>query len=189
MMKQQKTIPSAAQVAKLLIELAEQDRDVDQEPMTHMRLQKLLYYVQGWSIARLGVKAFDDHIEAWEHGPVVPTLYHTLKASGKQPVTSDQLGDEPIDPEMRSFVASVWADYRSHSTIRLRNMTHAESPWKDAWEKRNMPNRCQETISEDALREYFSETSNMPKPVKKFKRRTPNHQWFDEPSPFFAEGA
>lgn len=186
-MEEKKTIPSAAQIAKLLIELAEQDRDVDQEPMTHMRLQKLLYYVQGWSIARRGVKAFDEHIEAWEHGPVVPTLYRALKDSGRQPVTVDQLEDGQVDSELRSFVASVWADYRSHSTIRLRNMTHTESPWKDAWEKRRLPNRCQEEITEEAFRKYFSTIA--PKPVSRFKKKTPDSQWFDEPTPFIAESA
>jgi len=187
LMTDQKPKPNAAQVARILIELAEQDRDVDQEPMTHMRLQKLLYYVQGWSLARRGEKAFDDRLEAWEHGPVVPVVYRQLKGSKKNPLTVAQLEEGQIDSDLKTFIASVWSDYRSHSAIRLRQMTHAESPWKNAWEKRLLPDHCQEEITEEALLEYFE--SIAPKGVRKFKRTQPSQGWFDEPSPFLAEGA
>ena len=179
--------PTAAQVAKVLVELAAQDRDVDQEPMTNMRLQKLLYYVQGWSIARRGKPAFDDRLEAWEHGPVVPTVYRLLRDNGKNPISAEQLNAEPVDDELKKFIASVWSDYRSDSAIRLRYKTHAEDPWKDAWAKRHKPNHCQEEITVGSLEEFF--TTAAPKAVRKFKRSKPSPQWYTEPSPFFAEGA
>jgi len=187
LMTDQRPKPSAAHVARILIELAEQDRDVDQEPMTHMRLQKLLYYVQGWSLARRGQKAFDDRLEAWEHGPVVPVVYRQLKGSGKKPIDLDQLEEGEIDSDLKAFIASVWSDYRSHSAIRLRGMTHDEAPWKDAWDKCILPSRGQEEITEAALLEYFQSVA--PKGVRKFKRMKPKQEWFDEPSPFLAEGA
>jgi uncharacterized phage-associated protein len=187
LMTDQKPKPSAAHVARVLIELAEQDRDVDQEPMAHMRLQKLLYYVQGWSLARRGEKAFDDRIEAWEHGPVVPVVYRQLKDNKKNPLAIAQLEAGQIDPDLRAFIASVWSDYRSHSAIRLRGMTHDESPWKDAWAQRFLPDHGQEEITEAALSEYFKSID--PRGIRKFKRTKPSPEWFDEPSPFLAEGA
>jgi len=187
LMKNIDSKPTAANVARILIELAEQDRDVDQEPMTHMRLQKLLYYVQGWSLARRGQRAFDDRLEAWEHGPVVPVLYRQLKDNGKKPIDLSQLEKGEVDSDLKAFIASVWLDYRSHSAIRLRGMTHEESPWKDAWDKRFLPSHGQEEITEAALLGYFE--SIAPKGVRKFKRTKPNQEWFDEPSPFLAEGA
>lgn len=177
-----KPIPTAAQVARVLLELAEQDLDVDQEPMTNMRLQKLLYYVQGWSLARRGEPAFTDRLEAWEHGPVVPSLYGRLKDLRKNPVPTDRLNEPDIDPDLRAFVASVWEDYRTHSAIKLRQKTHDEAPWKDAWAKRSQPNFCCEEITEQALRAFFA--SQAPRGVNNFKRRPPDASWYDEPSPF-----
>ncbi len=179
--------PSAIHVARILIELAEEDRDVDQELMTHMKLQKLLYYVQGWSLARRGQSAFDDQLEAWAHGPVVRAVHNQLRGTGKNPIAKIQLEEGPVDADLRSFIACVWMDYRSLSAIELRNVTHKESPWKDAWAKRVSPDRCEEIITEEALVKYFG--SRAPKGVRKFKRTTPSQEWFDEPSPFLAEGA
>lgn len=181
-MATERPIPTAAQVARILIQLAEQDMDVDQEPMTNMRLQKLLYYVQGWSLARRGERAFAERLEAWQHGPVVPPLYGRLKDLGKNPIPADRLDEQDIDPDLRAFVASVWEDYRAHSAIKLRHKTHTEDPWKDAWEKRSQPNFCDEEITEEALRAFFS--PKVPRGVKKFKKRTPAASWYDEPSPF-----
>lgn len=177
-----KTIPTAAQVAKVLLELAELDMDVDQEPMTNMRLQKLLYYVQGWSLARRNERAFAERLQAWEHGPVVPSLYKRLKDLGKNPIPADRLNEPDIDPDLRAFVASVWEDYRIDSAITLRHRTHEESPWKDAWAKRRQSDFCQEEITEEALRAFFSGMAS--RGVKKFKRQASDASWYDEPSPF-----
>lgn len=181
-MPTESSIPTAAQVARVLLELAEQDMDVDQEPMTNMRLQKLLYYAQGWSLARRGERVFEDRLEAWPHGPVVPPLYGRLKDLGKNPIPAERLNEPDIDADLRAFVASVWEDYRVHSAIKLRCKTHGEDPWKDAWEKRTQPNFCQEEITEESLRAFFSPKAS--RGVKKFERRVPAASWHDEPSPF-----
>lgn len=38
--------------------------------MTQMKLYKMLYYAQGWSLVKLGRPLFDDEIQAWDYGPV-----------------------------------------------------------------------------------------------------------------------
>ena len=44
--------------------------------MTHKKLQKLCYYAQAWYCALYdGTPLFDDEIQAWVHGPVIPALY------------------------------------------------------------------------------------------------------------------
>ena len=46
-----------------------------QDPVTNLKLQKLLYYAQGWYLAFFDEPLFDERIEAWLHGPVVPPIY------------------------------------------------------------------------------------------------------------------
>ena len=45
------------------------------EPMTHKKLQKLCYYAQAWHLALLNEPLFNENVEAWIHGPVIPALY------------------------------------------------------------------------------------------------------------------
>jgi uncharacterized phage-associated protein len=59
---------NALHVARYLVKLAAGESEP--EHLTHMRLQKLLYYVQGWSLAATGERFFDGEIQAWTHGPV-----------------------------------------------------------------------------------------------------------------------
>ena len=49
---------------------------LSQDSMTHKKLQKLCYYAQAWYCALYdGSPLFEDEIQAWVHGPVVPSLY------------------------------------------------------------------------------------------------------------------
>ena len=81
---------AAMDVVRYLVELAGPNEEG--EPMTHMRLQKLLYYVQGWHMAWYGRPLFAERIEAWQHGPVV--LWCTAKSArtaGSRSTTSARL--------------------------------------------------------------------------------------------------
>ncbi len=40
-----------------------------------MKLHKLLYYAAGWHLGFTGEPLFDEDIEAWQYGPVVPSIY------------------------------------------------------------------------------------------------------------------
>ncbi len=107
----------------------------EMEPLylTHMHVQKLLYYVQGWSLALRNREAFDEEIVAWKHGPVVYKLYGQFKSYGDTPITNfdDSIADS-LDDNDRFWLASVWEAYKGYSAIRLRSMTHQESPWRNA---------------------------------------------------------
>ncbi|HJZ56058.1 MAG TPA: type II toxin-antitoxin system antitoxin SocA domain-containing protein, partial [Gemmataceae bacterium] len=68
---------TAMDVARYLLQLA--GRGDEPELMTQKRLYKLLYYVQGWTLAWYGRPMFADRIEAWREGPVPPDLYSQFK--------------------------------------------------------------------------------------------------------------
>jgi uncharacterized phage-associated protein len=83
------------------------------------KLQKLLYYAQGYALALLGRPLFRDRIEAWDHGPVVPGVWqaHTQHQARPlpRPETFDVVG---VDPEARAVLDRVYARSRRGACAR-----------------------------------------------------------------------
>ena len=76
-------------VARFFIDLAKRQNDLDRgDLMTNLRLQKLLYFAQGWHLARFGRPLFDASIEAWPYGPAVPEAYRAYKEYGREGISS-----------------------------------------------------------------------------------------------------
>ena len=99
--------------------------------VSNLKLQKLLYYAQGWHLARHDAPLFDAAVEAWERGPVVPEVYRAYQRFGWKPIVLD---DQPrVEPELAEFVEEVWAGYGQFSAYQLEEMTRNELPWKRAW--------------------------------------------------------
>jgi len=141
---------SARQIAKYF--LAKTDEDVG-ELISNLKLQKLCYYAQGVGVAARGEPLFQEGLEAWLHGPVVPDLYRDYRDYGRgaiPPVTDLNLGE--YDEADRLILDDVFDYFGQYSAWRLRQMTHAESPWRDAYiEGENRP------ITIDALRNFFKD--------------------------------
>jgi uncharacterized phage-associated protein len=100
--------------------------------LTNLKLQKMLYYAQVEYIKSNGEKLFDDDIEAWQYGPVVRSVYEWLKECGAYTITSF---DIPIDMEgltgeIESFLDKIWRKYNKYSAWYLVEATH--NP-KSAW--------------------------------------------------------
>jgi len=55
--------------------------------LSNLSIQKLSYFAYGWIIATEDEKLFYDRIEAWQYGPVIPSLYHQLKQFGRGRIT------------------------------------------------------------------------------------------------------
>lgn len=144
----------ALDVARYLIHLASQEEEP--ELLTHLRLQKLLYYVQGWSLAMRGVEMFPERIEAWAHGPVVRDLYSSFASYGDHPIPVEK-GEIPdsLSQEDREFISSVWDAYRPHSAWNLREMTHTERPWKETRGSLRPADNCSEEITKESMRSFF----------------------------------
>lgn len=76
----------ALDIAKKLIKLADYDTANGGDNLTNLRLQKLLYYEQGYHLAQFGTPLFDEQIEAWMYGPVVPSVYEHYHSNGSKPL-------------------------------------------------------------------------------------------------------
>ena len=101
------------------------------ELMTNMKLQKMLYYQQGFHLAYFGTPLFDEDIEAWMYGPVVPSMYEKYKSYGRNGIEPDCTMEFTFEQknEMALF-NEVCRVYGAYSAIGLMNMTHEETPWK-----------------------------------------------------------
>jgi uncharacterized phage-associated protein len=146
----------AIDVAKYLIQLAVSGEEPD--ALCHLRLQKLLYYVQGWHLATTGRPMFLEKIEAWVNGPVVADVYPHFKRFGYSsiiPFDEDNVSSRLPDND-RQFIKSVWDEYKVHSAIMLSSMTHSEEPWKDARRDALPKERSSEEITHESMQGFFS---------------------------------
>jgi len=145
---------TALDVARCLIRLAITGDEPD--PLSHLRLQKLLYYVQSWHLAAFGKPMFRERIEAWASGPVVAEIWPHFEAHGYSSILVEET--EPpssLNRSDQSFIKAIWDRYKVHSAIQLSSMTHSESPWRKA--RAGLPDtiRSSEEITHDSMREYF----------------------------------
>lgn len=122
---------------------------------TAMKLEKLVYYCQGWHLARHGSPLFDEPIEAWRQGPVAPALYKHHRQ--QRDVTTWPLGSAGhLTPVELSTVSWVVSEYGEFSAGELSEMTHRELPWKAA--RAGLPDSepSDAPISTELMRMYYA---------------------------------
>jgi uncharacterized phage-associated protein len=116
-------------IAKCFLFLDEQNEG---SGISNLKLQKLVYYAQGFFSAIYDKMLFEEHIEAWRHGPVVPQLYQHFKEYGRNPISFEEEFDTSIlDKEQLEIVTEVYEVFGPYEAWKLRNMTHEEAPWID----------------------------------------------------------
>lgn len=171
---------SALDIAKYLLELAE--REPEPELISNLRLQKLLYYVQGWHLAQHRRPIFAESIEGWKHGPVVRNVYRSLKGQDRDSVTSAQLNGQPLPIHEQVFVDSIWEAYKGYSASRLYQMTHREQPWIEARAGLSEADPGDTPLSHDTMFDFFS--------MESMKRRVPGLEddHIERAAAEFAEG-
>ena len=124
-------------------------------PVTAIKLQKLVYYSQAWSLVWDEEPLFEDEIQAWANSPVSPTLYEAHRRQFKVSVISD--GNlESLTPSQRETIDKVLEFYGDKSSQWLSDLTHQESPWLEA--RRGLapgqPGNCEITTA--SMAEYYS---------------------------------
>lgn len=126
-------------------------------PMTAMKLQKLCYYAQAWSLVWDAEPLFQERIEAWVNGPVIPALYSVhcgnFKVSAEMVVGGDstKLSNTQIET-----VDAVLKGYGDMTAQQLSDLTHSERPWKSARQGLAPNDRGSAEITTAALEEFYS---------------------------------
>jgi uncharacterized phage-associated protein len=125
-----------------------------QGEMSAMKLQKLVYYSQAWSLVWDEKPLFRAQIEAWANGPVVPLLYQ--KHRGQFSVKTWPNGDwKKITGEAKMTIDSVLKFYGDKTGHWLSELTHKERPWRDARVGLSDDDRCNRAITLAAMAEYY----------------------------------
>lgn len=123
--------------------------------MSAMKLQKLLYYCQAWSLVWDDAPLFPERIEAWESGPVVRDLFNAHK--GKYWVTElPNENPDTLNEVQKETVIAVYEFYGGRSAQYLSDLTHMEDPWKLARASFSGRLRGDAEITVGSLEEYYS---------------------------------
>lgn len=127
-----------------------------QGPMTAMKLQKLVYYSQAWSLVWDAAPIFKDEIEAWANGPVVPSLY--AEHRGRFWINAADLkkgASKNLTEDEKETVDAVLETYGDQTPQFLSELTHREPPWADAREGLRVGERSRRPITNAAMVEYY----------------------------------
>lgn len=125
-----------------------------QGAMSAMKLQKLVYYCQAWSLVWEERPLFPEAIQAWANGPVVPDLYDIHRGQFK--LSAWPKGElRNLDAVDRETIDAVLRYYGNKSAQWLSDLTHKEDPWREA--RKHVPELSRSTaeISHAAMAEYY----------------------------------
>lgn len=119
-------------VAEFFIQIANQSED---DQITNLKLNKLLYYSQGAYLARTGKPLFHASIEAWTLGPVVPVVYHKYKVCGCNPISTceENIECSRFTEEELEVLLDVMRELGQYTGSKLVSLTHQpNTPWSRA---------------------------------------------------------
>lgn len=133
----------------------------DKNPVTQMKLQKLVYFAHGVHLAEYKQPLISERFQAWEYGPVVPEIYSAYKIYGSDPIvdtdnlfwflsTSQKeiIKNTSLTKEARQAIDVTWDILKDIDAITLSVWTHREgSPWKAHYRNGIIPN--------DEIGDYF----------------------------------
>ncbi len=136
---------SARYISDCLLFIASQSGESD---ITNLKLQKLLYYIQGATLSLNGQRMFQEDITKWQYGPVVVPIYHAFRDYGHQIISPPEKIDlKDLHETQLKVIEDVYSFFGQFSALKLMDMTHSESPWINA--------EMREEITDEALVEFF----------------------------------
>lgn len=137
---------SAKSVAKFIVQHSSQ--------VSNLKLQKLLYYVQGWHLGLHGTIVFPERIEAWVHGPVVPDVFFHYRHFRWTPIQVD-VETVKLDGSIEKHIHDVLKVYAPLSASQLEMLSHSEAPWKEARGTLPAGESSHAVITPESMKLYF----------------------------------
>jgi uncharacterized phage-associated protein len=129
------------------------------DPLSNLKLQKLLYYAQAWHLAIFDQPLFEESIEAWVHGPVVASEYRRFKGWAWQPIQ-----DNPEMPTLGEAVEEHLSDvvnvYGGMTAYQLEQLTHSEAPWINARNGVPEDEPSSAVISHERMKDFYRTRMN-----------------------------
>lgn len=142
---------SSLAVANRFLELAKNKGDT----LTPMQLLKLVYIAHGWMLGLYGRPLIKDEVQAWQYGPVIPSLYKAVKSYRSQPVVGPlptRGSNDALDADEQNIIDQVFDLYGNYSGPALSRITHAAgTPWSMTYE----PKTFGIEISNDLIEDHY----------------------------------
>jgi uncharacterized phage-associated protein len=129
--------------------LSEDDgKNEGEDGITHLKLQKLLYYAQGCYLAIYDKPLFSENIVAWKYGPVVEEVYEKFKRyRGKPLKIQEGVSIIGMNLTVQGFLEDIYQIWGQYSARKLVTTTHAETPFKITMQG--------DVISHEEIKKYF----------------------------------
>lgn len=123
--------------------------------MSTMKLQKLCYYSQAWSLVWDDSPLFEEDFQAWANGPVCPELF--FKTQGKYSASAaDETGGEGnLSVNQKDTIDKVLEHYGNHNAQWLSQLTHMEDPWIKARGGASSDAGCSNVITKESMAVYY----------------------------------
>jgi len=138
--------------------------------MSHLKVQKLLFYVQSYHLAYFKTPLFQEEFEAWLHGPVCRNVYDEFKTSSRlyADLSFEDIpqGEDPstlkdnLSSDQFTLLTDVLNNLSSWTSFELETATHNEEPWIKARIGYAPADRCDAIISKKSMLEYYSKEIN-----------------------------
>jgi len=123
---------------------------IQQDEMTHLKLQKLVYYLKVWSVVDNHPDLITGDFVKWKLGPVNVNIWEKYKSFGKKPIPHETCPDNYLSTYEKDFVDFILENYAPINAYSLSAMTHSEDPWKKTPDN--------QVIKENAMKQYYSGT-------------------------------
>ncbi|MHC5729865.1 MAG: Panacea domain-containing protein, partial [Nostoc sp.] len=143
---------SALDVAKYF--LCRIDREAG-DTMSPLKLQKLVYYAQAWSLVLRDQPLFPEEIQAWPHGPVVYDVWNSYRDYKYTAIPEPEVCELDFSEDEIEVLEEVWNAYGELGARSLENLTHGEQPWIEARKGLDPGEKCQEVISHETMKFYY----------------------------------
>lgn len=138
-------------------------------PMSHLKLQKLLFYCDAYHLAYFDTELVEDEFEAWVHGPVSRRVYDSFKdksvlfadlAFSDLNVADPDAVFEQLASSQKQFIIEVLDTLTQWSDLDLETATHSEEPWKMARMGYAAGDKCSVPMSKELTRTYYKQELN-----------------------------
>lgn len=132
-------------------------------PISQMKLQKMVYFAHGTHLALHDQPLIKERIQAWKYGPVIPDIYYTFRFYGGDPITdTDMVSDSSekahelsvFDNDALETLQFTWDSLKNISAGKLSGWTHLPG---SPWEKHYIPDESDLIIPDEDIASYFKQ--------------------------------
>jgi len=143
---------SAHTIAKFIVQESK-------TPVSNLKLQKLLYYIQGWNLGIHGRPVFTEQIQAWIHGPVVPEIFQAYRQYKWTPIIAEP---EPVkvDKPISDHVIAILGAFGNLTAAQLEAISHQEAPWIEARKGLDPKSPSRAIITHDSMKRFFGKLAH-----------------------------